>query len=66
MRLVITAFPTEEKTKIYVKEEGMGKDLTEYFKDPEIEIGTLSSGIDVSTEGVDIFIVIGKNDSTVQ
>ena len=56
----------EEQTKIYVQEEGMGEDLIEYFQDAVIEVGTLSSGIDVSTAGVDIFIVIGKNDSTVQ
>ena len=56
----------DDQTKIYVSEEGMGEDLTEYFQDAVIEVGTLSSGIDVSTEGVDIFIVIGKNDSTVQ
>lgn len=56
----------ETQTKIYVAEEGMGKDLAEYFTDAAIEVGSLSSGIDVSTEGVDIFIVIGSNDTTVQ
>lgn len=56
----------ETQTKIYVAEEGMGKDLVEYFTDATIEVGSLSSGIDVSTEGVEIFIVIGSNDTTVQ
>lgn len=57
---------SEAQTKIYVAEEGMGKDLAEYFSDATIEVGSLSSGIDVSTTGVEIFIVIGKNDTTVQ
>lgn len=56
----------ETQTKIYVAEEGMGKDLAEYFSDATIEVGSLSSGIDVSTEGVEIFIVVGSNDTTVQ
>lgn len=56
----------ETQTKIYVAEEGMGKDLAEYFTDATIEVGSLSSGIDVSTEGVEIFIVVGSNDTTVQ
>lgn len=56
----------EEQTKIYVSEEGMGEDLAEYFQNATIEVGSLSSGIDVSTTDVDIFIVVGKNDSTVQ
>lgn len=56
----------EAQTKIYVPEEGMGKDLLPYFSDAVIEVGTLDSGIDVSTSGVEIFIVIGSNDVTVQ
>lgn len=56
----------ETTTKIYVSEEGMGKDLAEYFTDATIEVGSLDSGIDVSTDDVDIFIVIGSNDTTVQ
>lgn len=56
----------ESQTKIYVAEEGMGKDLAEYFSDASIEVGSLDSGIDVSTDGVDIFIVIGSNDTSVQ
>lgn len=56
----------EAQTRIYVAQEGMGKDLAEYFTDAVIEVGSLSSGIDVSTDGVDVFIVIGSNDTTVQ
>lgn len=55
-----------EQTRIYVAEEGMGTDLAEYFTDAVIEVGSLNSGIDVSTDGVEIFIVIGANDTTVQ
>lgn len=54
------------QTIIYVPEEGMGKDLAGYFADPVIEVGSLNSGIDVSTDGVQIFIVLGKNDTTIQ
>lgn len=57
---------SEAQTKIYVPEEGMGKDLAEFFSGATIEVGSLDSGIDVSTTGVDIFIVIGSNDTTVQ
>lgn len=56
----------EARTKIYVAEEGMGKDLAGYFQDAAIEVGSLDSGIDVSTDGVEIFIVVGSNDATVQ
>ena len=56
----------DAQTKIYVAEEGMGKDLVGYFTDAVIEVGSLSSGIDVSTSGVEIFVVIGSNDVNVQ
>jgi malonyl CoA-acyl carrier protein transacylase len=48
------------------QKEGMGKDLVGYFTDAVIEVGSLSSGIDVSTSGVEIFVVIGSNDVNVQ
>ena len=56
----------DAQTTIYVAEEGMGKDLVPYFYDAQIVVGSLDSGIDVSTSGVDIFIVIGSNDINVQ
>ncbi len=56
----------QEQTVIYVPEEGMGQDLVSYFKDARIEVGSLNSNIDVSTDGVEIFIVIGSNDTSVQ
>lgn len=61
----------ETQTKIYVSEEGMGKDLAEYFTDAEISVGSIDSG-NYSVQGgasmdhIDIFIVIGSNDTTVQ
>ncbi|MBE5924282.1 MAG: LytR family transcriptional regulator [Lachnospiraceae bacterium] len=57
---------SETQTRIVVAEEGMGKDLLPYFNDAVIEVGTVSSGIDVSTSGVQIFIIIGSNDANVQ
>lgn len=59
------------QTKIYVPEEGMGKDLVTHFKDAVLEVGKPSAGTyspssGMSEEGVSIYIVIGNNDSTVQ
>ena len=60
----------EDQTKIYVAEEGMGNDLSEYFSDAEIIVGTLNDGDYQITSGsmtqIDIFIVVGNNDTTVQ
>lgn len=61
----------ETQTKIYVSEDNMGKDLAEYFNDAVITVGAVDSG-NYSIKGgatmnqVDIFIVIGTNDTTVQ
>ncbi len=57
---------SDAQTTIYVAEEGMGKDLLPYFSDAKIVVGTLDSGVDVSTSGVEIFVVIGSNDVNVQ
>ncbi|GKX30437.1 transcriptional regulator [Vallitalea longa] len=46
-----------EKTKIIIPNEGMGEDLSQYFKDPAIELSEKSL-----PEGVDIRIIIGTND----
>lgn len=60
----------EDQTKIYVAEEGMGNDLSEYFSDAEIIVGALNDGDYQITSGsmtqIDIFIVVGNNDTTVQ
>lgn len=57
---------SEQQTRIFVLQEGMGQDLAGYFQDAVIEVGVLNSGIDVSTDGVEIFVVIGSNDTTVR
>lgn len=60
----------EDQTRIYVAEEGMGNDLVQYFSDAVIIVGSLTAGDYQITRGsmaqVDIFIVIGNNDTTVQ
>ncbi|MCM1498563.1 MAG: LytR C-terminal domain-containing protein [Clostridium sp.] len=61
----------ETQTKIYVSGDNMGKDLAEYFNDAVITVGAVDS-VSYSIKGgatmdqVDIFIVIGTNDTTVQ
>lgn len=61
----------ETQTKIYVSEEGMGNDLAGYFTDAVVSVGAVDSG-NYSVQGgasmdhIDIFIVIGSNDTTVQ
>lgn len=60
----------EAQTRIYVAEEGMGKDLSSYFTDAVISVGLLGTSDyrlrNGSMSQVDIFIVIGSNDTTVQ
>jgi hypothetical protein len=61
----------ETQTKIYVAEEGMGNDLLGYFSDAEIVVGTPESGSfsassGMSADGVEIYIVVGSGDTTVQ
>lgn len=61
---------TETQTKIYVSEEGMGEDLKAYFSDATIVVGSLDASqytiIKGSLSTIDIFIVIGSSDTTVQ
>lgn len=62
---------SETQTQIYVSEEGMGKDLAGYFNDAVISVGSIDSGNytargGASMDHIDIFIVIGTNDTTVQ
>ena len=60
----------ENQTRIYVTEEGMGNDLIEYFTDAVIIVGSLSTGDYQLTKGsaneVEIFVVIGNNDTSIQ
>lgn len=61
---------SETQTKIYVPHEGMGEDLLSYFNGATIVVGALeSSNYTIksgSLETIDIYIVIGSNDSTVR
>ena len=60
----------EATTKIYVAEEGMGKDLLSYFSGATIVVGNIDAGVYSVTGGsmdhYDIFIVIGNSDTTVK
>ncbi|MGN0438524.1 MAG: LytR C-terminal domain-containing protein [Lachnospiraceae bacterium] len=60
----------EATTKIYVAEEGMGKDLLSYFSGATIVVGNVDAGVYSVTGGsmdhYDIFIVIGNSDTTVK
>lgn len=53
----------QETTKIVAVTEGVGKELLQYFNGATYEVGTVTSGISVSTEGVDIIIIIGSADN---
>lgn len=61
----------ETQTRIYVSEEGMGNDLAAYFNDAVVSVGSLDSA-NYSVKGgssmnqIDIYIVIGSNDISVQ
>jgi hypothetical protein len=62
---------TESQTKIYVAEEGMGNDLLGYFANAEIIVGTpdsasFSASSGMSADGVEVYIVVGSSDTTVQ
>lgn len=71
-KLIGEGFATVEKgnysteqltnTKIIVITEGRGKDLVSYFKSASLTTGSAPSGVDVSTDGYDIFIIIGTED----
>ncbi|MBQ4057630.1 MAG: LytR C-terminal domain-containing protein [Lachnospiraceae bacterium] len=60
----------EVQTKIYVAEEGMGEDLLEYFNGATIIVGALETSqytiISGSISTVDIYVVIGSDNSSVQ
>lgn len=63
---------SEQQTRIFVPEEGMGQDLLGFFQDAVIVVDRLGdSGIEIVTEGVtagevEIFVVVGSNDTTVR
>lgn len=62
----------EQQTRIYVPEEGMGQDLLGFFQDAVIVVDRLGdSGVEIVSDGVttgevEIFVVVGSNDTTVR
>ena len=60
----------ETQTKIYVSQEGMGLDLLPYFTNSVVVVGSLEPSqyaiMSGSIDTVDIFIVVGSDNTTVQ
>lgn len=50
-------------TKVIAREDGVGKELVNYFSNASYEVGTVTSGTSESTDGYDIVIIIGASDS---
>lgn len=53
--------PKEDQTVIYVKQEGLGYDLKDYFTNARVEVNPSK----INNTNYDIIIVFGKNDSYV-
>lgn len=53
----------QETTIIYAASDGVGQDLVQYFNGASYQVGTLTSGTSVPTDGYDIIIVLGSNDN---
>ena len=50
-------------TKIVAREDGVGKELVQYFANASYEVGTVTSNVTESTDGYDVVIIIGASDS---
>lgn len=53
---------TLETTKIYAVKDGVGKELLQYFKNAEYEVGTVTENISESMDGYDVVIILGSAD----
>ncbi|MCM1273646.1 MAG: LytR C-terminal domain-containing protein [Clostridium sp.] len=53
---------TQEHTRIVAREEGVGKDLLQYFDNATYEVGVVTEGTAASVDGKDIVIIIGTAD----
>lgn len=53
----------QTNTRIISTTDGVGQELTQYFNGASYEVGTVTSGVSVSTEGYDVVIIIGTADS---
>ena len=45
------------------REDGVGKELVQYFANASYEVGTVTSNVTESTDGYDVVIIIGASDS---
>ena len=52
----------QQTTKIVAATEGVGKDLVDFFEGASYEVGTVTSGVSVSTDEYDIVIILGLAD----
>ena len=50
-------------TKIVAREDGVGKELVQYFANASYEVGTVTSNVSESTDEYDVVIIIGASDS---
>ncbi len=55
----------QDKTIIYVKNNGDGNELLEYFPTAQIVVGDISGSVNVNSGDCEIFIVLGNNDSNI-
>jgi uncharacterized membrane protein len=53
----------QETTRIIAVTDGVGQDLVSYFNGASYEVGTVTSGTSVSTDGYDIVVIIGNADN---
>ena len=53
----------QSNTRIISTVDGVGQELTQYFNGASYEVGTVTSGTSVSTDGYDVVIIIGSADS---
>ncbi len=52
-----------EDTEIYVKEEGLGDELLDYFANATVSTGSVPDGASIDTSAFDIVIIVGNSDS---
>ncbi|MGN0435700.1 MAG: LytR C-terminal domain-containing protein [Wujia sp.] len=52
----------QSTTRIVAVQDGVGKDLMEYFNNPVYEVGTVTENVNISTDGYDIVIILGTSD----
>lgn len=53
---------TQTSTRIIAVEDGVGRDLVQYFNGAAYEVGIVTQGTNADVSGKDIVIIIGTND----